>query len=268
MNKISVPIPKVSALITTFNAESYISASVSALLAQTYANLEIVVVDDGSIDTTKDILMKLSKENGKLKVFFPGRIGRARALNYGISKCKGSFIAINDADDFSKPHRISKQVEYLLKNPKVGLLGSAKEIVENNRRWTTPVAENNEEIRKVFAYGQPIQHSTVIFRKEVLLRCGGYNEDRRFLLDRDVFLKAALLTEMHQLPEALVVINRSSDQYFRNRFQGIPRKWASTVLQLRAVRYFGFPPILKVKILLGFLWGVIIHFYQRLFNEK
>ena len=97
--------PLVSVLITAYNAENLLSIAVKHLTEQTYRNIEIVVVEDGSKDRTSAIIKDLAAFDSRIKPFFPGRLGRAKALNFGLSKCQGEFVAVNDADDFSMPER-------------------------------------------------------------------------------------------------------------------------------------------------------------------
>lgn len=251
--------PLVSILITVYNGEELINKTIESLVSQTYSPIEIVVVDDGSADNSPDILKKLASSYPIIKLFFPGRLGRSKALNYGLNKCQGRYIAINDADDFSKPTRIEKQVQFLEAHPEIGLLGTWKEIREGSKRWVNERPIEDQEIRKYFAKGQPIQHSSVMFRKEVLHKVGGYNEDIPFLLDRDIFLRVANYTKMHQLPEPLIVIHRTTNQFFNNKYTGVQRSWMSTKYQLMAVNNFGFPFWFKIEIWLKFFYSLLLH---------
>src|SRR5208283_6090399 len=98
-------IPKVSIVFTTYNDERYIGASVSAALAQDYSNFEVVVVDDGSTDSTEGVFKGIS--DTRLRYMKRDRMGRSAALNEAIAQAEGDFIAINDADDLSFPFRLS-----------------------------------------------------------------------------------------------------------------------------------------------------------------
>lgn len=259
--------PLVSVLITAYNAENLLSIAVKHLTEQTYRNIEIVVVEDGSKDRTSAIIKDLAAFDSRIKPFFPGRLGRAKALNFGLSKCQGEFVAVNDADDFSMPERIEKQVQFMNSHPEIGLLGSSKEIHEGKKVWRDKVPGSDVEIRQAFAYGQPIQHSTVMFRREVLNQVGGYNEGIPFLLDRDIFIRVARISKLHQLRDHLIILNRSKNQYFRNRYTGIQRSWMSTKYQLKAVWYFHLNQLLYIKIILKFLYSLLIQITKSNKNE-
>jgi glycosyltransferase involved in cell wall biosynthesis len=259
----------VSYLITVFNGEKFISKTISSILKQEYKHLEVIVVDDGSNDNSLAVLQKFATLDQRIKIYSPGRLGRAKSLNFGLSKCTGKYIAVNDADDFSKPDRIAKQVEFMESHPGVGLLGTAKEIHEEDGRvWIDRVPMQNVEIRRFFLKGQPIQHSSVMFRRDILEKAGGYNENIPFLLDRDIFLRVGKISNMHQLPEPLIILNRSPRQYFRNRYTGLERVKLGTYYQLKAVDDFGFSPLRKLPILAKFAWSFILEFKNRIFTTK
>ena len=255
-------LPLVSILITVFNGELYLSTCLNSLLSQTYTDLELIVVDDGSDDGTPFILNRMAESDSRVKVHFPGRIGRARALNYGLSKSNGDFIAINDTDDYSKPDRIEKQVNFMIAHPEIGLLGSAKEVHDRDKVWKDQVPITDKEIKRAFALGQPIQHSTVMFRKSVLEEVGGYNERIPFLLDRDIFIRVGRISKLHQLADHLIILNRSSNQYFRNKYKGIQRNWMSTRYQLKAVAWFRLSPLLYMEIIAKFIYGNINQIFK------
>jgi hypothetical protein len=167
------------------------------------------------------------------------------------------YVAINDADDYSKHDRILLQVQYLLSHPEIGLLGTGKEIIESGKTILTPTITEDALIRKAFLDGQPIQHSSVMFQKHVLDQVKGYNESIAFLLDRDIFIRVAKITKLAQLDEVLITLNRSSSQYFLNKYKGPKRNWMSTKYQLIAVFAFDFPKRFCIQIILKFIYSLV-----------
>ncbi len=250
--------PLVSILITAYNAEDYLEYALDALISQTYQNMEIVIVDDGSIDSTPSIMTRKASEDKRIKVYFPGRLGRAKALNYGLNHCQGEYVAVNDADDYSKHDRIERQLAFMEVNPEVGLLGTAKEIHQGVKTWTDNVATEDHIIRELFAHGQPIQHSSAMFRRSLMEKVGGYNEKISFLLDRDIFLRIGRISRIQQLNDPLIILNRTENQYFKHRYKGFQRSWMSTKYQLKAVYYFGLSPLLYLNILIKFIYKNIL----------
>lgn len=255
--------PLVNILVTTYNSEEFIAHTLSTLIVQNYPNFKIIIVDDGSTDETPKRICEWAAKYQKVYTFFPGRLGRAKALNYGLAQCQGKYVAINDADDHSIPERIQKQVDFLEAHPEIGLLGTWKAIRENGQTIEDQKPVKDRDMRKYFTKGQPIQHSSVMFRRELLEKVGGYNEQIPFLLDRDIFLRVARHCKMAQLPEPLIILNRSEHQYFKHKYVGIPRLWLSTKYQLQAVRQFGFPWWWKIEIIGKFLYGLILNILRK-----
>lgn len=258
---------QVSFLVTAYNCEGTIGRTLECLVNQNFDSFEIVVVEDGSSDGTAEKLKEISEKLPGVNAYFPGRLGRAKALNFGLSKCKGKYLAINDADDYSYSNRLLKQVSYLEAHQEVGILGSSFEICEYSDRWINHAKVEDEDIRKAFIHGQPIQHSTVMFRKELVDKVGGYNEKLAFLLDRDIFLRVAQISKMHQLEEVLVTINRSPSQYFKTNFKGIRRNWMSTRYRLQAADLFGFSWSTKLIILCKFAWSLVQNVKKWILNR-
>src|SRR5262245_3813558 len=114
-SEISRQTPLVSIVITAYNAERYIGACIQAALAQNYPNFEVLVVDDGSTDTTAKICSSVS--DSRFHYMTWGRLGRPKALNAGVAAAKGDYIAINDADDLSLPHRLQYSMDFVQQHP-------------------------------------------------------------------------------------------------------------------------------------------------------
>ena len=249
---------------TAYNCENFLEKTLECLLNQTFQDFEIVVVEDGSDDSTREILRKRSKADSRIRVFFPGRLRRAKALNFGLGKCQGKYLAINDADDFSKPTRFAKQIAFLESHPEVGLLGTGKEVHDGDNKWVSTIPVTHEEICRHFVKGQPIQHSSVMFRREIVDLVGGYNENISFLLDRDIFLRVVQHTKLHQLDEPLIILNRSNKQFFIHKYKGMERARLSAKYQLMAISQFGFSPFLKLEIWLKLWYRAILELKYRL----
>lgn len=232
----------------------YLKESISSIQDQTHKDLELVVVDDGSTDGSLAFLNSLS--DARVKIIEGGRLGRGKALNLGLRHCKGKYIAINDADDISYPERLEKQLNFLEAHPEIGLLGSWKVVVENDKRSIQEMPVEDMEIRRFLCKGQPIQHSTVMMRKKLVDQIGGYNERTAFLLDRDLFIRMAAITRLHQLPEVLVEINRSQEQFFMHSYKGVRREWKSLKYRIKAIRLFDVPKWWIVREVIRSCWSL------------
>lgn len=231
---------------------------ITHLLKQTYSNIEIIVVDDASHDDSLKYLKSL--EDSRLKVFNDGKLGRGKALNYGLSKCSGKYIAINDADDISLPQRIELQVNFMEHNPEYGLVGSNFiKVFEMDTKDYSKKSLDNDSLRLELSKHSCIQHSCVLFRKSILDMVGGYNLNIRYLYDRDIYIRVAKIARIANLPQHLVLINRHENQYFNKQFKGFERKLFSLKYGFIAIRELGLPKHLYITRTVSFIYNILLN---------
>ena len=108
--------PKVSVLMSVYNGEKYLREAVESILNQTFRDFEFIIIDDGSTDSTNEIIRSYSDCRIRL-LENEENIGLTKSLNKGIDQCRGEYIARMDGDDVSLQQRFSKQLEYLINNP-------------------------------------------------------------------------------------------------------------------------------------------------------
>lgn len=176
--------PKVSVLMTIYNAAPYLSKSIESILAQTFGDWELVAVENGSTDNSSAILSEFSDPR-MVVVKCSENIGRTPALRYAFDRSRGSYIAILDADDISHPHRLALQAEYLDRNPDVALVGSWAEHIDEHEAitaWFTPPVAT-EDIANSIGWTNPIVHSSAMFRREKAANVGGYPPELTYAQD-------------------------------------------------------------------------------------
>lgn len=116
--------PLVSVLICAYNVEKYIEECINAVINQTYKNLEIIIVNDGSSDNTYFLLKKLAEKDNRIKILnFNNHIGIISALNEGLKEIAGEYIARTDSDDITKPDWIEKILTCMQNDPKIIAMG-------------------------------------------------------------------------------------------------------------------------------------------------
>src|ERR1043165_9066720 len=115
--------PHVTVLMAVYNGEPFLAKAIDSILAQTYEDFELLVVDDGSTDATPDIVRSYGDRRVRT-VRNPRNIGLARSLNVGLAEARGALVARHDADDLSYPDRFRRQVEFLAAHPDVAVLGT------------------------------------------------------------------------------------------------------------------------------------------------
>lgn len=192
-NRVST-LPKVSVLMTIFNASAYLKIAIDSILNQTFGDWELIAVENGSTDTSLSILY--GYQDPRVRIFpLAQNIGRTPALRYAFGQARGNYIAILDADDISSPNRFFLQVRFLDRHAEVALVGSwALYINEQGNvfdKFEPPVNEN--ELHDSLGWTNPIVHSSAMFRKQLALEVGGYPEDITWAQDLGLTLALARL---------------------------------------------------------------------------
>lgn len=165
---------KVSIIIPVYNQSSFLRESAESALLQTYNNIEIIIINDGSTDETANIAKNIEKNNpGKIKFFnFSNNRGVIFARNFGIENASGDYILPLDGDDIIEPTYVEKAVNILEKNPNVGIVyPKARLFGYENKVWKLPEAKTENIIFSncIFA--------CALFRKDDFLKAGKYSED-------------------------------------------------------------------------------------------
>jgi glycosyltransferase involved in cell wall biosynthesis len=141
--------PLVTVIIPFYNEEKYIEKSVSCIINQTYKNLEILLIDDGSSDNSLEKVKKINDNRIKI-ISLEKNIGRAAARNIGIEEAKGEFVTLMDADDECDKYRIEKQLETIIKNGENTVCGTWIKIIVNKKEILKKLPINHNEIIKGF----------------------------------------------------------------------------------------------------------------------
>ncbi len=196
--------PLVSIVIPVHNGERYIKESIDSCIAQTYSNIEIIVVDDKSTDGTLDILKGYGEKITVLPVEKQNGLGNV--INIGIRASKGKYIARMDADDIMYPDRILKQVEYLENNPSCVAIGGQIDIINEESEVTShrEYALDDKDLKKNRFLFQPFAHPAVTLRKSTLEEIGLYPEDMWKVEDVKLFLILSTKGEFANLPDTVL----------------------------------------------------------------
>ncbi len=166
-------LPLVSVIMAAYNSERYIGEAIESIIAQSYPHWELLITDDGSTDTTAEIVRRYSASDERIRLIQQENRGAAAARNRAIEKSKGKYLAILDSDDIALPTRLEKQVEYLEANPHISLLGSWFRPIGSNLAVKAPTT--NGVLQYNFTFCNPFFHSSTIFPKS--LAGDGYPEE-------------------------------------------------------------------------------------------
>ncbi len=196
--------PAVTVLMPIFNAEAYLEEAIESILAQSYRDMEFLVVNDGSTDRSEEIVRRY-RDPRIILVTQPNK-GLVAALERGLQEARGRYIARMDGDDRSSPERIERQVAFLEEHPAVGLVGTGAEIwvggARSGREHRHP--ESDPLLRFELLFDNPFVHSSVMMRRDVLLKTGGYRPgDQFFPEDYDLWSRMADVSKVANIPEIL-----------------------------------------------------------------
>lgn len=184
--------PLVSVIMAAKNVEKYISEAIDSVINQTYKNWELIIVDDGSNDTTLSIINDYTKNDSRIKIIHNEKsVGQAFARNTAVKNSSGDFLAILDADDIAMPDRITEQVHFLENNPNVSAIGGHAEIIDDNGKslGIKRKALNIDAIRFSLLLQNQFIHSTMMIRRGVFNKFGGYDNNFIYAEDYDLWSK-------------------------------------------------------------------------------
>lgn len=181
----------VSVLMSAYNSEIYIEDSVRSILNQRNVNLELLIVNDGSTDSTYEIIKKLTAEDNRVRIINQDNAGLPLALNKAIIESKGNFLARMDADDIAFPERLWQQLKYLNEHPEIDIVASYVEAFGDgrNRIWKFPTKKEDCDVALLFF--NPLPHPAVMFRRSVIEKTGFYNTDFEYDQDYELWARAS-----------------------------------------------------------------------------
>ena len=181
-------------VLAVFNGDSYLSIAIDSVLAQSFAEFELIIIDDGSYDTTPDIIRRYSSDSRVKCIKNEHNLGLSRSLNIGIVAARGKYIARLDADDIAEPDRLRQQVEFLQNNYPTVLVGSwARHIDSDGVELSThKLPSDDSQLQWLLLFVCPFYHSAVMFdRSKVLENVGLYNNKLSYSMDYEYWFRIA-----------------------------------------------------------------------------
>ncbi len=185
--------PKVSIIIPSFNeSERILEQSFASLVSQSFGDFECLVIDESTDLFIAKSCKRLCEQDKRFSYIHPEkRIGLAASLNLGISKAKGDLIARFDADDLCMPNRLELQVSFMDSYPDIDILGGGLEIMNEEGKTLAfrQYPSDHSRIERRLLTTTAIAHPTVMMRKNIIDRFGGYDSSFRFSEDLDLWLR-------------------------------------------------------------------------------
>lgn len=236
-------LPLVTVIITAYNASQFIKEAILSIINQTYTNLEIIIVDDGSTDNTHKIAEYYSLIDQRIKLFKLNRnSGPSIASNLALEGAKGDFIARMDADDVAYLDRIEKQVDFLLKNPDVVIVGGQCILINKNGEIIGEKKfplKHFEIYRSLFRLN-PIQHPSSMFRKNLKEKAIKYHNHSVLAHDLELVFEIAQYGKLANLEDFILYYRQSENSLSLKN----PKETFKATVDIRkkAVRNYGYKP--------------------------
>jgi glycosyltransferase involved in cell wall biosynthesis len=185
--------PKISIIMPTFNRADKIQTAVRSVICQSYRDWELIIIDDASTDKTSQVLKNIKASDSRI-ICLGNEIncGLAKTLNRGLIIAKGEHICrIDDDDEWIDYNKLQKQIDYINAHSECILVGTAFQVIDKNksimRIFSAPLED--KEIRSVILSVNPFGHSTVLFKRNIALIVGGYDESMCRAVDHDLWLR-------------------------------------------------------------------------------
>ncbi len=223
--------PKMSVVMSVYNGQKYLREAIESILSQTFTDFEFIIVNDGSTDSSVEIIQSYPDKRIRL-INNERNIGLTKSLNKALKLAGGEYIARQDADDISLPNRFEEQIKYFEKHPETVLLGTS----------FYRIGRDGEVIGKRIALANPgnklrqenqFMHGSVMFRKEVIDNLGGYNESIRYSQDYELWLRIAKHYQTRNLTKVLYQFRYHDDNIRLTNWE------ESTLCHLLALRLTG-----------------------------
>jgi len=197
-------VPKVTVLLPAYNAGTYLDAAIDSICNQTYSDFELLVVDDGSTDSSIGRLQIFRDQRVRI-VRNDSNLGLIATLNRGLREARGEFIARMDADDIAHPRRLERQVTFLDERANIGLCGTWFQTFDGYPRRTVRPPTEPEEVHARLFVQSPLGHPTVMFRRRTFEEFRlSYDAAYPHCEDYELWTRAAMVTRLANLPEVLL----------------------------------------------------------------
>ncbi len=195
----------ISVVIPVYNAARFLDVAIESILGQTYHDFEVIAVNDGSTDQSGSILAKCAARDARIRVVSQRNTGIVGALNNGVAAAHGELIARMDADDICMPLRLEKQVAYLREHPECVVVGT--DVLYTDPEGAPLIQHRPSEYhvgiveQLLSGNGGALIHPTIMVRRHLLEKSGGYRAHYQWIEDLDLYLRLSELGRLANLPD-------------------------------------------------------------------
>jgi len=213
--------PKVSVIMAVYNDEQYLSEAIDSILNQTYRKFEFIIINDGSTDSSSEILNEYERKDSRVKVVKQKNVGLTKSLNRAIKLSMGEYITRMDSDDISHRDRLLKQVKFLMANLDYALVGTnvikideyGKHLEVNKTKYS------HNDIYNTFKNRNCIAHGSVMINKELVGDLLKYDETFLYAQDFRLWAKIAKRFKIANLKEPLYLLRLHKESLSKKKIE-------------------------------------------------
>jgi glycosyltransferase involved in cell wall biosynthesis len=209
--------PAISVAMSVYNGERFLVEAIESILGQSYADFEFLIVDDGSRDSSTNIISEYAAKDSRIRPILRENRGLIASLNEMLSVARAPIVARMDADDASRPERFALQKAFLDEHPDYGVVGTWSEEFDEEGRSLVGSGPDQpityEELLTGIETGeQLVCHPTAMYRRDVVLSVGGYHAAFRHCEDYDLWLRLANVTRIGNIAQRMMRYRRHAGQ--------------------------------------------------------
>lgn len=209
-------VPKISVVMSCYNAGKYLPDAIESILGQTYDDFELLLIDDGSRDGTLSTINDFAAKDKRIVVIAKENSGLADSLNLGIEAARAQWIARMDQDDVALPQRLQKQIDFVAEHPETVLLGGGCVTIDSTgrelRRYRYPPA-HDDIISEIERGGTAFPHATALYKSDTVRSMGCYRVRMNGAEDKDLWLRLSSVGRIACLTEPLIRLRKHSDSF-------------------------------------------------------
>ncbi len=216
-------LPSISVVMSVYNGEDFLKEAVESILQQTYTDFEFIIINDGSTDSSGEILRNYASKDPRIVLIEQENAGLIAALNTGIATAKAELIARMDADDIAHPERFERQKNFMDSHPDIAVLGTDITLIDDKGKTIRNSIYPRHGIKMddfIYKLGSPVAHPSVIMRKEVVMRIGGYRNAYKHAEDYDLWLRIHKIASLDNINIPLLFYRQHDNKIsFKHAYQ-------------------------------------------------
>lgn len=268
----------ISIILCVHNGKPYVQTAIESVLAQTYGDFELVIVDDASTDGTREILAGFAQKDSRVRVITnDANLGLTKSLNIALREAQGVYVARMDADDVALPDRLAKQVAFLDAHPEIDVVGTAYEWIDEDSQviGRPNVITEPDELHRALIRTNQFLHGSVMMRRAVIEKMGGYDERVKKAQDYELWLRLSRTSQFANLPDVLMQKRMTKNMIsFKSEHEQITCALRARVAALRrgdyplsCVRYL-VKPLIAIILPIGMVrWARVHLFGQNIYKH-